>query len=780
MLLGVNLFGGKQPKIKDPLLLPEGKSQAARNCRFDNGGVEPVAVDLFNSTPTHVGTIKSIFLYQFVGKFLAWLTDVTAITAPLANDAFHRIFYTEGGKLKVTDSTKYADGGTDYPEKWLYPSPPAPPAALFAAVFTLSDFSPMNYVESMAGVVKIYTSKGTAMALNEVNPDTRLLLRGTGVVALDGKSFKFGDVWSSIPSSGFVVSGITELDTKTITSITKANPGVVISAGHKLFTGEKVTFAVVGMAELNGVTATITKIDEGAFSIGIDTTAYGVFSGGTCDLAYRTFTAGGTYAPGTVAITAITKDNPAVVTKAAHGLTTDMVLVFTDMIGMTELDDVYCKIIVIDSDTFSLFGVDSTEYGVFTSGNYQQKAAFSPVADKLLQRTSFYTETFVNSYGSEGPPAPASNLVTSYDGDTVNLGDSNVAVDATYGVVSKNIYRSNVDATGAEILQFLVNVPLATAAYADTISSSELGEILASTLWDAPVDGVEGIIALANETLAAFSGNLVLCSEPLYPHAWPYQFPTDIPVMGLGAFGTSILVLTQGTPYLITGNSPANYVMDKLGVGFGCVSKRSVVQVGGALLYAGTDGLVAMGTNSSSILTEKLVSAKQWREDFAPESLRGFFWEGKYIGFYDTGTVQGGFCFDPEAGTLVDLDFHAYAGYHDQVTGSLYLVVGANVVAFARGEELRTMELKTKRYRFDLTSFRAVKIVAVSYPVTVNITYYGLDGDGLPVTNTVTLTATSKLPFVHPDVGLVDECDITITEGLTAIYLAGDLGEFPV
>lgn len=783
MLLNVNQFGGIQPKIKDPLLLADGKSQVALNCRFDNGGVEPITTDLLNSTPTHAGTIKSIFFYQFVGKFLAWLTDVSAITAPLANDAYHRIFYTEGGKLKVTDSTKYAVGGTDYPETWLYPSPPAPVSPTAVPVWDDAVFNPILAISMTAAGLKVSLPTGAATALSRLNTETLIALSGTGSSILDGNTFKYVSPAELGPYSSIYLPDCKVLDSKNVTAITNANPGVATCVGHGLYSGDLILFTVTGIA-LTSVFVTVISADT--FSVGIDTTALGTFSGGTWALMVRDYDPT-LFTPvyplvsiSSGAGDAISKANPAKVTHTAHGLTNNMVVQFTIMVGMIQLEGIKAQITVSDANTFFLNGIDSTAYGVFTSGKYQVQPTYLRVADPLFLKTTYYVETLVNSYGSEGPPSPASVLIDILDGDPVTVGDSNTTFDALYGIVSKNIYRSNTDASGTTILQFLDNIPVATVTYADTKTASQLGELLTSTLWDAPVDGVEGLIALANETIAAFSGNLVLCSEPLYPHAWPYQFPTDTPVMGLGAFGTSILVLTQGIPYLITGNSPVNYIMDKLGTGVGCVSKQSVVQVGGAVLYAGTDGLIAMSTNSSSNLTEKLISPKQWRETYAPTSIRGYFWEGKYIGFYDTGTVQGGFSYDPEAGTYVTLDFHASAGYHDSVTGCLYLVVGANIVEFARGETLRTMALKTKRYRFNLTSFRSVKIVAASYPATVNITYYGVDADELPTTNTVALTATSGNYFSHPDVGMVDECDITITSGLTAIYLAGALNEFPI
>lgn len=66
--------------------------------------------------------------------------------------------------------------------------------------------------------------------------------------------------------------------TRYVTNITKANPGVVTSPLHDFATGDQVTISgVVGMTEVNGNTYTITVLTDNTFSIGVDTTAYSTY-----------------------------------------------------------------------------------------------------------------------------------------------------------------------------------------------------------------------------------------------------------------------------------------------------------------------------------------------------------------------------------------------------------------------------------------------------------------------------------------------------------------------
>lgn len=66
-------------------------------------------------------------------------------------------------------------------------------------------------------------------------------------------------------------------------------------------------------------------------------------------------------------ITAATKANPCVMTSTGHGLSTGNE-VYLEINGMTELNQAVVRITVIDANSFSLDGIDSTNFGTFTSG----------------------------------------------------------------------------------------------------------------------------------------------------------------------------------------------------------------------------------------------------------------------------------------------------------------------------------------------------------------------------------------------------------------------------
>ncbi len=303
--------------------------------------------------------------------------------------------------------------------------------------------------------------------------------------------------------------------------------------------------------------------------------------------------------------------------------------------------------------------------------------AYPSTGDPTLEETRGYVYTYVNGYGSEGPPSPVSNLVDLWDGDTVVISGIVTSVNSDYNVKSIRIYRINQSSTGAQF-QFVAEVNILDSTYTDTELDSSLGEVLPSLEWDAAPTGIKGLIALPNGSFAGFFGNTLCFSEPYYPHAWPvkYQKSVDKPIVGLGSFGTTVAVLTSGKPKLAVGDQPSNVVMEDMDLGFAAMSKRGIVQAGDMVIYPSPEGLIAISPTVRDNLTELLLSRENWSLLYNPPSITAFFWEGHYVAFYTKLSGEtAGFIFNIRNKELNDISFVATAGYRDPGTGILFLAV---------------------------------------------------------------------------------------------------------
>jgi ubiquitin-activating enzyme E1-like protein len=72
------------------------------------------------------------------------------------------------------------------------------------------------------------------------------------------------------------------------------------------------------------------------------------------------------------AISNISQSNPAVITSANHGLRTNNSVTITNVVGMTQINNITALVTYINANQFSLQGVDSSAFSAYiTSGNWQ-------------------------------------------------------------------------------------------------------------------------------------------------------------------------------------------------------------------------------------------------------------------------------------------------------------------------------------------------------------------------------------------------------------------------
>ena len=82
-----------------------------------------------------------------------------------------------------------------------------------------------------------------------------------------------------------------------------------------------------------------------------------------------------------VAVTGVTKANPAVVSKTSHGLSNDTVGYFSTVAGMVQLEDQAFRIKNSNTDDFECQGLDTTTYSTFTSGNIITVSTWSTLSE---------------------------------------------------------------------------------------------------------------------------------------------------------------------------------------------------------------------------------------------------------------------------------------------------------------------------------------------------------------------------------------------------------------
>lgn len=332
-----------------------------------------------------------------------------------------------------------------------------------------------------------------------------------------------------------------------------------------------------------------------------------------------------------------------------------------------------------------------------------------------------YTYTFVSALGEESKPSPASTEVTVGNLQTIQLTvpDTAPSLIGSFDVTLKRIYRS------LEGEYYLVaEIPASQTSYTDNVPSSALSVALETYDYDMPPEELTGLLMLSNGVMAGFVGNELCFSEPYQPHAWPEKYRLKIKdqVVAIGETSTGVFVATTGQPRIMSGIDPQAMSEIKLESNQSCVSKRSLVDVGGSVIYASEDGLV-LGGNGSQLLTKELLTRDQWQA-YNPSSMHACWFDDQYIVFYDNGTEKGALIFDLRESQvgLKRSSLYAMSAYSDLEADTLYLLLeDQRVVSYETGSVLSATWRSKLFIVPQTTNFGYGRVIADAYPVSVEV-----------------------------------------------------------
>lgn len=378
-------------------------------------------------------------------------------------------------------------------------------------------------------------------------------------------------------------------------------------------------------------------------------------------------------------------------------------------------------------------------------------------ADGAATSSRAYVYTEITTFGEEGPPSvvTAADIVDAADGATVTLALP-AATSGVYTIAKRRIYRADLNG----IFRFVKDVSGTSAGNTtEAVKDSSLGEEIESADNLAPPDDVTanhpdgpmlGITTMPNGITAGFSGNTLLFSEAFLPHSYPLanQLTTKEDIVGIVSIASGLLVTTKGKPLIAGGTDPSAMSLVEIDANLPNSNKRSLVDMGEYALYASPDGLVIASNSGVSLVTQQIFTRDQW-QDYYPENIEAYEYEGKYLGFTWDGSdssTKKGFIFDPrgQKNAFVNLDFYATAGFNDRENDELYLVIGGTLKKFARSSSARTYTWKSKEFYSNLPISPGVaKVSAESY----NSLTFKLYADGsLKHTQTVTSNDLFRLP----------------------------------
>ena len=320
------------------------------------------------------------------------------------------------------------------------------------------------------------------------------------------------------------------------------------------------------------------------------------------------------------------------------------------------------------------------------------KPTVTPPAPGTVDETRAYVYTFVNEWGEESAPSPASDPLT---GDIAGTWALTGLETAFTGGLTPNplakvrIYRTVVGTASVDY-RFVTELDPPTATYNDvgdgtpdaggyitSVDQIALNEPLPSLGWTTPPNGLRGLVNMANGIMVGFVGRDLYFSEPYRPHTFPieYQVSVDSEIVGLGVYQSGVVVCTTANPYVATGTHPRSISLTRLDDVEPCLSQRSIVNSIDGVLYASQNGLIMVNQSGAFNVTEPLMTRNEWRAEYSPSTSRSAA-DGSRILTFTTASV--GWLFSPAEplGQIVNLSgFSDVTGVQtDPFTGEAYII----------------------------------------------------------------------------------------------------------
>ena len=323
------------------------------------------------------------------------------------------------------------------------------------------------------------------------------------------------------------------------------------------------------------------------------------------------------------------------------------------------------------------------------------------VTEDSVDETRAYVYTFVNEWGEESEPSPASAPIT---GDITGVWVISNIESAYTGILTPNpldkirIYRTVVGTSSVDyrfVTEFQPSAPPATETYNDngdgtpdangfrtSTANVALNEPLPSLGWTLPPTNLQGIVNMANGIMVGFSGRDLYFSEPYRPHTFPVEYirSVDSNIIGIGVYQSGVVVCTTANPYVATGVHPSSIALTKLDDVEPCLSQRSIVNSIAGVMYASQNGLIMVNQSGAYNIIQPLMTRNEWRSEYKPETSRSASDGDRVLTFNSLNT---GWIFSPSEplGHIINLTnfTNVTSVQTDPFTGEAY-IISNNVV----------------------------------------------------------------------------------------------------
>lgn len=299
-------------------------------------------------------------------------------------------------------------------------------------------------------------------------------------------------------------------------------------------------------------------------------------------------------------------------------------------------------------------GLEAVELGCECRPSYYKGGVPAPTSPPVVTATEecsreadarSYVYTYINKWGEESAPSPASNVVRVDDGTVVTV--SGIADPPEgYGITHAILYRSSTGfrPPDGKVQQFAtaflfvaaIELPMTEATFTDNVLGIYLGAAL-ETGDDRMPPHMDGVLSVKDQIrLVGWSKNRIYMSANLMPHNWPayYDLTLDHSIIHMGELDQRLFVTTDSHPYIVdissceeTKCTPVTSIDTAL-PDIGCKKANGAVITPHGLFYSSPIGIILLAPNGQwHVVTARWFGEEEWRK-LMPDTITMAYYEG--------------------------------------------------------------------------------------------------------------------------------------------------------
>jgi hypothetical protein len=340
----------------------------------------------------------------------------------------------------------------------------------------------------------------------------------------------------------------------------------------------------------------------------------------------------------------------------------------------------------------------------------------TPPSSGTVQESRAYLYTMVSAFGEEGAPSPAT-VANGYTTGTwtIVIPTPAAGINTNRNLVHYRLYRTVTDTSGNATYYQVTEVPINFSGPV-TINDSALdasitaNQTLSTVYYTPPPAGLQGVVMMANGIAAGFTNEReVWFSEAYLPHAWPapYAITVDYPIVGLTANGTSLNIITEGSPFIATGVTPDTITVGKIVANEPCIGRGSIISAGEGAYYASPNGYILLNTGGTTNITIQIFEKEFWYTLLPNQLVSGRY--GMSIASFikessDT-TINGAVIDNTDTNvpfSYINTAAPILNAMTDELSGQLFYITDQHVFQWnpPNGGSLWPYVWKTKKFRF--------------------------------------------------------------------------------